>query len=273
MRRMIILAGLAAALIPATASAGIPVQRRMTCPIGGESFIFNTTASYSTWGMRPDGRPYGSWEFPLNLPECPSNRLILYKDFEPEEITRLTALIARPEYRALGDDAQYYRLYWLMREMGGDNPLEPLWALVQASWEVEEGSAQRRRYLEELAAHMERIEGDPDSAEQVAMRAYWVNALRELGRFEGAAALLGRTATASLASDPDEDKRHWGEYFDMQRRLIERRDGSAEPLDVIPERYAINLCVSRESRLTQWDRAFCERESTEVERVRQERRD
>lgn len=57
----------AAAALPA--AAGIPVRQRMTCPIGGEAFTYNTTASYTTFGSRPDGKPYGSWIFPLALPE------------------------------------------------------------------------------------------------------------------------------------------------------------------------------------------------------------
>lgn len=72
---------LLALALPTPTFAGFPVSQRMTCAIGGERFTFTTTPSYSIWGGRPDGRPFGSWHFPLDLPECPSNRLILYKDF------------------------------------------------------------------------------------------------------------------------------------------------------------------------------------------------
>ena len=40
------------------AVAGFPVTEERTCPIGGERFSFTTTASYSTWGARPDGKPF-----------------------------------------------------------------------------------------------------------------------------------------------------------------------------------------------------------------------
>jgi hypothetical protein len=255
------------------AKAGIPVSQTKTCPIGGEQFSFATTASYSTWGGRPDGRPYGSWHFPLALPECPGNRLILYKDFSADELTRLGALIARPDYRALADEAQYYRLHWLMREMGepADNHL---WALVQAGWQVEQGAPQRTRYLEEFVRQMAARSGEPETSVQFAMRGRWINALRELGRFDEAQTLLARTSLAPL-DQRDADAREnrnrdsWRAYFAMQGRLVGRRDASVEPLDSISSREAHALCIDRAERLTEWDRAFCERESEAVRQVRE----
>jgi hypothetical protein len=271
--RLGILATTAALLVPlAGAHAGFPVSQEMTCPIGGERFTFTTTGSYTIFGYRPDGKPYGSWTFPLDLPECPSNRLIVYKDFSPEELARLPDLLARPEYRALGDEAQYYRLHWLLREMGAPGP-DYLWALVQAGWQAEPGSARRNLYLEEFAGLMAAETGEPQSLVDFAMRGRWTNALRELGRFEEAAALLARTSLDPLRqATEDEDERRnresWIGYFEMLGRLIERRDPGAEPLEGIPDNVAFAYCVDQPDRLTEWDRAFCEAHPQEVERLR-----
>ena len=271
--RLGILAASAAMLVPlASAQAGFPVSEEMTCPIGGERFTFTTTGSYSIWGYRPDGKPYGSWEFPLDLPECPSNRLIVYKEFSADELERLEALLARPEYRALGDEAQYYRLHWLLREMGAPAS-DHLWALVQAGWQAEPGSARRNRYLEEFAGRMAAGTGEPQSVVDFAMRGRWINALRELGRFDEASALLARTSLDPLrrASDDEDERRNresWIGYFELLGRLVERRDQGAEPLDGIPDNVAFAYCVDQPGRLTEWDRAFCEAHPQEVERLR-----
>ena len=96
---MAALASPAAGAQTAAAPAATPVIETMTCPIGGGSFSFTTATGYTTSGERPDGKPYGSWNFPLALPECPDNGLILYKDYTAEEIAKLEPIIASEAYR------------------------------------------------------------------------------------------------------------------------------------------------------------------------------
>lgn len=242
MRRLLLAAALLV-LPAAPAVAGTPVTQRMTCPIGGERFDFNTTASYSTFGSRPDGKPFGSWTFPLDLPECPGNGLILYKqNFEPAELTRLGALIGTPGYRALrGGDTQYYRLSWLLREMGAPR-LDVVWALVRATWQPADDSPLRARYLGELAAAVAAEPDAPATLAGYAMRAYGINALRELGRFDEASALLARTPLAPLRPDgslpeaEDEDRAGWLEHYTRMAALLARRDRSVDPADFRPRR-------------------------------------
>lgn len=184
-------------------------------------------------------------------------------------------MISRSEYRALDAEAQYYRLHWLLREMGSP-PLQHLWALVQAGWQVHEGSAVRNRYLAEFALQMAALPAEPANPVEFAMRGRWLNALRELGRFDEEAALLARTSLEPLRRPTqDEQERRerssWLEYYGMLGRLIERRDSAAEPLDSISSREAIGLCIDRADRLTRWDRAFCEEKAADVERLRRMR--
>jgi len=242
------------------AFAGFPVTERMTCPIGGERFEFVTTASYSTFGARPDGKPYGSWTFPLALPECPGNGLIVYKAFDREELRRLEAIIATDSYRALrsGNDVQYYRLARLLREMGAP-PAEHLGALIQAGWEAELGTPLRARYLGEFAEAMAALPAEPADLSGFAMRGRWINALRELGRFDEAAALLARTRLEPLRAAAGEARnlQGWLDYYAMMRTLIERRDSSAEPLDFLSREEAAARCVREAASLDERQRAYC----------------
>jgi hypothetical protein len=246
----------------APAAAGIPVTQRMTCPIGGERFDFATTASYSTFGSRPDGLPYGSWTFPLALPECPGNGLILYKEFGPQELRRLEVLIGEDAYQALrsGGDVQYYRLAWLLRGMEAPRD-DQLWALVQAGWQAEVGSPLRARYLSE-----------PADLSAFAFRARRINALRELGRMDEAAALLARTPLDRLRalSDDIRGRDGWLGYYERIAAIVERRDASAEPLDFIPKVQAAMRCVDQAAALDDWQRSYCAREDMReaVERAR-----
>jgi hypothetical protein len=236
--RRLLLAATLLALPAAPALAGIPVTRQMTCPIGGERFDFTTTGSYTIFGSRPDGKPFGSWIFPLELPECPGNGLVVYKEtFEPAELVRLGALIETPGYRALrGGDTSYYRLSWLLRETGAPR-LDVLWALVRATWQPADDSPLRARYLGELAASAAADPAAPADLAGFAIRAYQINALRELGRFDEAVALLTRTPLAPLGPEaglPDPEARRrsgWLEHYGKLEALLARRDRAADPAD------------------------------------------
>jgi hypothetical protein len=243
---------------PVAGGAGTPISIPRTCPIGGEQFSYGGTGSYSTWGARPDGKPYGSWTFPMPLPECPGNGLVLYKDFDAAELARLGPLIESERYRALraGGETPYYRAYWLMRELGA-TPADSLFLLYQATWEPEIGSPLRNRYLDELAQAIAAIGGEPTDTNLLAMRGRWINALRELGRFDEAAALLARTSLAPLDALPAQRTRSLRDYYAAMARLIERRDGSAEPFDAIPLSVMANRCLDQPDSLSEAARAYC----------------
>jgi hypothetical protein len=269
-----------ALLASAPAGAATPVTETMTCPIGGASFEFATTASFSTFGERPDGKPYGSWTFPSPLPECPNNGLVLYKDYDSEEVAKLEPLVASEAYQALrAGDTQYYRAYWLMREMGL-GPERYLWALLQASWEADSKPELRARYQAELAAESAKVEPRPSDLAWLGMEGRAINALRELGRFDEALARLDKVPTLGLdielpveADDAPvageaRARRGWRTYFAGLRAAIERKDGSAEPFDMIPRRLALGRCIDEADKLGDHQLDFCSRESAAVEELR-----
>jgi hypothetical protein len=282
MRKLILAAGLAAAPLFA-ASAGAPVTEHKICPIGGAAFDFTTTASYSTYGTRPDGKPYGSWTFPLALPECPDNGLVMYKEYSDEEVEKLKPLVASDAYQALRrEDTSYYRAYWLMREMGL-GPEEYLWALLQASWQADDKPELRARYQSELVEGSAKAEPKPEDLNWIGMEARAVNALRELGRFDEALARLDKVPLTPLdvqvpagAADSApvrqaKQRRAWLAYFKELRAVIDRRDPASEPFDLIPRRLALGRCIDNSASLGEQPRAFCEKEKVAVDEMREAR--
>ncbi|HYD39061.1 MAG TPA: hypothetical protein VEA60_15695 [Allosphingosinicella sp.] len=272
MRNLFAVAAAALALAAAPAAAGVPVTETMTCPIGGGSFAFTTTASYSTYGERPDGKPYGSWTFPLALPECPDNGLVLYKDYTPEEVARLEPLVASEAYQALRkEDTPYYRAYWLMKAMGL-GPERYLWALLQAGWEAEPRPELRARYLAELAEASAAVPPRPADLNWIGMEGRAINALREIGRFDEASERLARVPLAGLdmagESQEAKSRRAWHGYFTSLKAVIGRRDSSVEPLEMLPRTVAFGRCLDRADALDENGKAFCARESAGVDELR-----
>jgi hypothetical protein len=272
---------LAAALPFAGTQAATLVHKSMTCPIGGGTFDYAAPASTSAFVSRPDGKPYGT-AAPTALPECPDNGLILYKDYDEGEVAKLKPLVASDEYQALRKDGgQYYRAYWLMRKMGL-GPEDYLWALLQASWEAEGKPELRTRYLTELAEQSAKVPAAPADINWIGMEARSINALRELGRFDEAAARLQKVPLAGLdvqipagrdvsqqAVDEAKVKRAWLTFFQGLKGAVARRDKRMEPFDLVPRSIALGYCIEPPaSPLEASDQAYCDQEKASVDEMR-----
>ncbi|HEX8380131.1 MAG TPA: hypothetical protein VF619_06255 [Allosphingosinicella sp.] len=272
MRIFFLAAALAAlgssAAVAQNAAPGAPAPRTMTCPIGGGSFQFVQVAPPVVQGERPDGRPYGTVKFPLTLPECPDNGLVFYKEYSAEEVAKLEPLIVSAPYKALRkEETQYYRAYWLMREIG-EPPERYLWALLQAGWEADGRPGLRKRYLAELAEASAKVPPSPENLNWIGMEGRAINALRELGRFDEALARLDKVPVASLESSAkgtaQARARGWRIFFTAIRPVIERKDSSPEPLDLIPRSIAYGRCIDAPAKLDETGRAFCQKAATAV---------
>jgi hypothetical protein len=253
--RLRVLAAIASlATSAAAAQAGTPVRVQLQCPVGGERFTYVSTASMSTWGQRPDGKPYGSWTFPTPLPECPSNGLVLFKDeFTRRETSELRNLIAEPAYIAMREtDTPYYRARWLMRRLEPEST-EAIWLLLQASWEAPDGSEQRSRYLREFAEEVATL--SPSAQDWVMLQLRAANAWRELGEFDVATTILAALPTPTAVDVAEQDEDAWvredaaaqteavAQYRLLLQAVIDRRDASIEPLDMLPEMEAARRCL------------------------------
>lgn len=240
---------LAAVLCPAAALAGTPVQVKVKCPVGGQEFSHTTTASYSTFGARPDGKPYGSWLFPLMMPICPVNGLVAYREFSPAELDRLADLIATPEYRDLRNtETAYYRAAWLERMLKPGSEAVA-WLLLQASWEADGAPAQRAQYLRAFAEAAAATKLEP-GLRQIGLQLRIANAWREIGAFERAREVM--TAIDFDAPPPPGDRDFKAEmkgtrdYAARLLAVIDRRDASSEPLDMLPPGIAAQICADDE---------------------------
>jgi len=234
---------------------------KTTCPIGGETFEAWHAGSYSTYGARPDGRPYSYMSFPFPLPECPGNRLIVLGTYSPAELARLPAILAGAPYRRMIDrETSYYRAAWLATALGR-GAVEALDLLLQATWQAKdeadhkpERRARTRRYQTEFAERVAALAPDTRAPDRVWLQMRAANALRELGRFREAE-LMRRRAEASWRESDDSEG--WDAVLARLRVVIARRDGSSEPLDMIPESEAVRRCVDLADRGEAFDRRFC----------------
>jgi hypothetical protein len=274
MRKLTLASALAALLAPALATQAAPVRRAMTCPIGGEKFQFSTVESIQSWGERPDGKPYGS--YPLELPECPKNGLVLYKDYEAPEVAKLEPLVASEEYQALRKEhVPFYRAYWLMGRMGvlvGPR----LIALQRAIWSADAKPELRARYLTEFVAETAKLPRKPEDVNWIGMEGRAVNALRELGRFDDASARLAKLPLSALAvaepkitdrsaaANQARARRNWLSYLRGLKAVIASRDASAEPFEMLPKREWTGRCIEGKG-LSEAQQAYCTAQAAAVE--------
>jgi tetratricopeptide (TPR) repeat protein len=239
--------------------------QEMTCPVGGERFSAWQATSYTTMGMRPDGRPYSYLPFPLPIPECPTNKLILFDKFADAEVAKLDAVLKSEQYLALIDqETPYYRGYWLAAKLGRNDDMV-LSLLLKAIWEATPGSMGPRdtienrerseRYQREFASQVEARSKAMAPDDKLGSEALAANAYRQLGEFKAAAKMRER-AYVTLQSANADAREGWERYLKMLGAVIERHDASVEPLDMIPESRRVFACVERQS-LSAFDRRIC----------------
>jgi hypothetical protein len=244
------------AALAAPAHAGYPIEIEQTCPVGGETFTHTTTGSDTIFGQRPDGKPYGSWMFPLALPECPSNRLVVYRDFEPEEIAPLTALVKSPEYKALRDETPYFRAAWLAERMDKADPLPAAFLLLSATWEADWEPETKSRYQRAFADAASAKPVDPANRGSLFLRFRLANAWRELGEFGKATEALDSLPLDALdvpvptgddvpdeAAEDARSRRFLFEAIPLMRKVILAENTSSEPVELMDPEYVAARCA------------------------------
>jgi hypothetical protein len=263
--------------------------QQMTCPIGGERFEAMVTGDYITLGSRPDGRAITFMFAPWPLPECPSNGLVVFREFTPEQIAALTPLIASPEYRRLvAEDSTQYRAQWLATRIGIPEQ-EALWMLLRATWQVKPGRgaigqpmpspAKAVQYQHEFVTRVRALPTNADDPSYIILFERAANAERELGHFENAATMLRRVRNWLEHSDPalweeeESEPEDWLRDVAALQRVVARRDSSVEPLDMADEIDAAFICIEPTLPNTAFNRAYCARPGVreEIARLRRTR--
>jgi hypothetical protein len=239
----------------------MPVTNTIECTVGGEQFEFTTTGSYSIFGRRPDGKPYGSWDFPLELPECPDNGLIMFDEFSDDEKARLSTILRDPRYQTMREtESSYYRAMWLARELGRGREVQHN-LLRQAIWQTDDQPEQRKRYFLEYLALVPKFAGSEMTIDQLWEEMAAVNAMREVGDFDTAKQRLSginvSLLTTSAEDDVVETKRNFNIYRAQMMIVIDRRDSSSEPIDMVGGDQAALICGNK-TPLSNFEVKYCE---------------
>lgn len=242
---------------------GKPVE--FTCPVGGEKFKQVIDAFTFPLESYPDGGGPGSEGSDVQLPECPSNGLILMNEYrhaegdsqEPytaAEVARLPALIATPEYQALRKDSRAARLLWLSEKLG-----RPAWQrfhlLQRAAW-VAKTPEDRKRWMMRIADESEAMAAAPGFPPMFAVQldVFRINALRETGRWDEALKAIDALYAKADAQRPkrpvnphvvhmnggDDDGKI--DYLERMRAVIAEKDDDAHPVGMMGNRWASTIC-------------------------------
>jgi len=239
-------------------------EEEKTCPVGGEKFTISSLASTTHFGSRPDGKPYGVSETPYPLPECPSNKLVLFDDFSDTEVAKLEELLVTPEFQNIvATETTFYRAYWLAAKLDR-KPAKLRNLLYVAIWQTDEKPDLRKRYFKEYLATATVFPKQNFSLGDIWREVSFVNAERELSMFDESRIRLDAINITKLQSSGDSDSKSdiegFTDYAQKLRAAIDRNDSSAEPLDLIGKTQAAYACRDQSKRqLSAFDKEFCRR--------------
>ena len=200
-----LIAGAVLLLVIGPAEAGIPIDIEETCPIGGEEFIRDGTASCSTYGMQFDLKRRTSCEWVKWPVICPGNGFPIYKrDFSPDELKRLGVIVEGESFqKARMDNVPSFMLFHLKKALG-ENDATLADALLPAIWDAAEEAPERLPFYLELAIdHNLRALAAMENRDQHWWRRQILTANfeRRLGRFEAAEKRLMGLPGDELAPD------------------------------------------------------------------------
>ena len=262
-------------------------KREFTCPLGGARF--EQDVGYSTFPLVtfPDGSYPGDEGVDAEIPACPGNGLVILPDFEAssearrmvyseysaDELARLPALIADPAYAAVKADGRHAQAYWLATRLG--RPAALRFILLQRSTWAAVDPALRRKLVERLVQEgpaLIQASGHPDATRRMQLYLI-VNALRELGRFDEALALIDRIEREGRAvrAPVDPDSMYGpGEYGPQMRAVIAEKDMDRYPVGLMPPKWANSICSGEDHRppygpLSATTRAACARRKAAAE--------
>lgn len=139
-----------ALLVSTSATAGMLIEEKVTCPVGGQKFKIDGTASCSTMGRTLSLKPITSCDFITRLPVCPKNKLTMYRDFNDAEIKNIETFMQTKAYKTALTEPAYVRAYHLAKIIEDEKSLEPFLLLQSAVWYNQSNSQISNLYEKEL---------------------------------------------------------------------------------------------------------------------------
>jgi len=150
-----------AVFLSTSTMAGIPTEDEVSCPVGGEKFKITGTASCSTMGRMLSLQPITSCDFVTRLPICPKNKLPMYREFNDDEIKKITAFMKTKAYKDALSETPYYRAYLLSKEIESSESQESFFLIQNALWYGKNTSQISELYQTELDETLPKFdEGD-----------------------------------------------------------------------------------------------------------------
>lgn len=181
-----LLLALSLSLSTAPANATTLRSADFVCPVGGETFQATVYGSWFGYGGRPDGRALGTLRGYVPPPECPGNRLVMYRDFSASELERFPTIITSDEYKRLAaEETEFYRVAWLERALDPQSS-EYVWHLLRATWYVDRDPEKKTRYRQRFLAVAEAMPIVHSDMRSLFLRLRVVNVYRETGQFDRA---------------------------------------------------------------------------------------
>lgn len=259
---IVIAAAGAAMLLSVAASASTYASQKFRCPVGGKTFTATVQLSMTSFGARPDGKTYDTGRAPKI--ECPDNGFVFYKDkYSKAEEARLAPLVEGVDYRAMRvADTAEGRSAWLAAKMN-ESAEDVAFAWLVASWSSDGDAVRKTRYQQAFVAAVQAVPATSEYRKILDFRA--ANALRELGRPDESDAILKALELRVSTITEAEERAGFLKMIAALHILNAEGNHSAEPVTMVPDEIAADLCINQTRQFSTSEQARCE--STEIREV------
>lgn len=230
------------------------------CPIGGEKFKAQEVGSNTTFGQRPDGKPYSPLPV-VPYVECPSNGFPIFQQkFSKDDIAVLAPAVASSDYQASrSSETQRYRV-WTLQKLLGAKPGALASTLMVAAWETDGDAPRKMRYQKQFVAAVADVDRSADEEAWFWLNLRAGNALRELGQFEDAGARLDLVAANLDVLEDAELRPQVATFITLLKQFVAERNPASEPVGAVPDDVAAFRCVIDQASLSLSEVTICRSE-------------
>ena len=203
-----------------------------TCPIGGEKFTaFIDATGYFSSGFI-DTRPFTRFVTPIELPQCPSNKFVMFKDeFSPDELAKFERVVSSAEYQQIDARSPQFFALGRMMELAGEN--QDAWQMMiiflKANWQSHDHHEPSQRktleYADKVLANKKKISRYDALSTQILRG----KMLRLLGRFDEAKRVL----TALQKNPAVRQDESLSQVVTLQLRMVGKKNRYSEWLDEV----------------------------------------
>lgn len=203
-----------------SAFAGRPYETEQTCPLGDETFKITSTYSCSSLGHMMNLRAITSCDFITRLPQCPGNKLFIYKEFSAAELTQLPDILSSDLFTEASDKSKYYQAYLIEQSLEEPDPITSFFILQQGMWYE---SSDLTHDDPEFVAAFEKALDTATSDEKFEERNFYIaaNAMRliSLGKQDSA-----KTIIKALKKDDKGENEYYSQYLDALKYCLKNSD-------------------------------------------------